>query len=195
MLLLVAFPFAVYFALGVTSPRAIALCTLALLALRFFASSRARMLAFARVFAPGAAAFAATNGLALAWNEPLALLLAPALWNFAMLGVFALSLGRRESAIETLARAQVGELPPDEVPYCRRVTLVWCAFFAVNGAIGAALALGGSRESWAIYNGAIAYAGVGVLFAAEYLYRHWRFRRYVGAPTDALLRRVFPPRP
>jgi uncharacterized membrane protein len=195
LLLIVAFPVAVYFALGVTSPRAIALCTLALLALRFLAGSRARMVAFARVFAPGALAFAATNGLALATNHPLALLLAPALWNFAMLGAFALSLARSESAIEILARAQVGELPADEVPYCRRVTLVWCAFFAANGAISAALALGGSRASWAVYNGALAYAGLGVLFAAEYLYRHWRFRRYVGAPTDALLRRLFPPKP
>jgi uncharacterized membrane protein len=74
------------------------------------------------------------------------------------------------------------------------VTAVWCAFFVANGAISLELALAGSRASWALYTGVIAYVCLGALFAAEYVYRHWRFRRYVGAPTDTLLRRFFPPR-
>ena len=36
---------------------------------------------------------------------------------------------------------------------------------------------------------------MGLLFATEFVYRHWRFRRYVGLPTDPLLRRLFPPDP
>ncbi len=193
-LLFVAYPAAVYFALGFASPRAIALFTLALVAARFAFVAPGRVRAVVRVFAPVALAFGATSAASLLWNHELGLLLAPALFNFAMLGVFASSFARPETAIESLARAQVGELPPEEVTYCRRVTGVWCAFFAANGAAAAWLALFGSREAWALYNGAIAYACVGALFAAEYVYRHWRFRRYVGAPTDALLRRLFPPR-
>jgi uncharacterized membrane protein len=194
-LLVVAYPVAVYFALGFVSPRVIGLCTLALLAARLAVISPARLFAFARVFAPVAVTFAATSLAAFVWDDALALLLAPALFDFALLGVFAASFAQRETVVETIARAQVGTLSAEEHAYCRRVTAVWCAFFVANGAISAALALAGSRESWALYTGLIAYVCLGALFATEYVYRHWRFRRYVGAPTDAFLRRLFPPKP
>ena len=193
-LLLFAYPLLVYFALGFASPRAIALCTLGLLAARMALSARARLAAFLRVFAPVGAAIAAAALVSLVWNDPLWLLLAPAFMSAALLAVFASSLARRETAVETLARAQVGSLSDEEVIYCRRVTVLWSAFFAANAAIGAALALAGSREAWALYTGVIAYVLLGALFAVEYVYRHWRFRRYVGAPTDAVLRRLFPPK-
>lgn len=193
-LAIVAYPFAVYFALGVASPRAIGLATLALLALRLALVSPGRFAAVARVFAPVAIVFGSASLAAAIWGDVRALLLAPALFNGAMLAVFAVSLARPQTAIERLARAQVGELPADEVAYCRRVTVVWCGFFAANGALCAGLALFGSREAWAAYTGAIAYVLLGALFAGEYIYRHWRFRRYRGGPADWLLRRVFPPR-
>lgn len=193
-LLVVAYPVAVYFALGVASPRVVALCTLALLAARLAVIAPARLLAFARVFAPVAIAFASTSLLSLVWNDALFLLLAPAIFDFALLAVFAASFAQRETTVESIARAQVGTLSAEEVTYCRRVTGVWCAFFLANGAVATALALAGSRESWALYTGFIAYLLLGALFATEYVYRHWRFRRYVGAPTDAFLRRLFPPR-
>lgn len=193
-LLVVAYPAIVYFALGVASPRAIALCTLAVLAVRMAVIAPARLVAFARVFAPVGVAFAATNLASLVWNDALGLLLAPAVFDFALLAVFGVSFAQRETVVESIARAQVGTLSAEEHAYCRRVTAVWCAFFALNGAIALAVALAGSRESWALYTGFIAYLLLGALFAVEYVYRHWRFRRYVGAPTDALLRRLFPPR-
>jgi len=90
------------------------------------------------------------------------------------------------------SRAQLGSLTEDDSRYCRRVTLVWSAFFLVNG--GIALALLGTTRAWALYTGFYAYLGVGLLFSAEYAYRQWRFRRYLGAPTDVLFRRLFPPR-
>jgi uncharacterized membrane protein len=193
-LLLLAYPLLVYFALGFASPRAIALCTLALVAGRAALFARARLAAFARVFAPVGVAFAMTSLVSLIWNDELWLLLAPALQNLTLFAAFALSFTRRETAIETLARAQVGELSAEEVTYCRRVNALWCAFLAANSAACAAVALVGSREAWALYTGIVAYVLLGVLFACEYVYRHWRFRRYVGAPTDAFLRRLFPPR-
>jgi len=190
---LVAYPFAIYIALGFAPPRAIAGITLVAVAARFALAARARLLAVARVFAPVALVYGATSLGSLATGDPLWLLLAPALFNAAMLGVFASSLARDESAVETLARAQIPDLPADESSYCRRVTIVWCAFFALNGAVAAWLALRGTREAWALYTGGISYALLGALFGGEYLYRHWRFRRYRGGPADFLLRRVFPP--
>lgn len=193
-LALLAYPVAVYFALQFASPRAVALATLALLALRLAFLSPARFAATAGALAPAALALGAASAVSLVWNDPTSLLLAPALLNAALLAAFAGSFLARETTIERLARAQVGELDADERRYCRRVTALWCAFFAANAATSAALALRGSREAWALYNGLVAYGLAGALFAGEYLYRHWRFRRYVGAPTDALLRRIFPPR-
>ena len=55
--------------------------------------------------------------------------------------------------------------------------------------------LAASLEVWTLYTGLVSYLLIGTLFAIEFVYRHWRFRRYLGAPTDALLRRIFPPRP
>ena len=35
--------------------------------------------------------------------------------------------------IERFARMQVDDLSEEEVLYCRRVTMVWCALFLLNG--------------------------------------------------------------
>jgi uncharacterized membrane protein len=193
-LLLLGYPLLVYLALGFASPRLVAVFTLALVAARLAFASPGRTLVWARAFAPIAVAFALPSLVALALGDAVSLLLAPALFNLAMLAVFAASFAARESVVEGLARAQVGELSPAERGYCRRVTFLWCCFFAINGAACAYVALGASRATWALYTGIVAYALMGALFAAEYVYRHWRFRRYTGAATDALLRRIFPPR-
>ena len=68
-------------------------------------------------------------------------------------------------------------------------------FFAGNGSLAAGLAVYASLGIWTIYNGVIAYLLMGTLFASEFLYRHWRFRRYVGTMFDPVLRRLFPPTP
>jgi len=191
--LLLLYPLLVYFALEWLSPRAVAALTLLFFAARLALASRARFAALARAAAPIAAAFALASLVSLVSGNALALLLAPALFNAAMLAVFAASFARAETTVESLARAQVGELDAAERAYCRRVNGIWCAFFAANACACAFVALQCSRETWALYTGALAYALMGALFASEYVYRHWRFRRYVGAPTDALLQRLFPP--
>ena len=193
-LALLAYPLCVYLALRVASPRIVALGTLVLLALRLAVLARARFVATARAFAPAAVALGIASLVSLVCNDPRSLLLAPTLANLGLLAAFAYSFFAAETTIERLALAQVGELDADERRYCRRVTALWCAFFAANAVVSAAFALGGTREAWALYTGLVAYLLVGALFTAEYLYRYWRFRRYVGAATDPLLRRIFPPR-
>ena len=195
IVLALGYPLLVYFALGFVSPRALGLALLALLALRLAVVSPRSLVPYARFAAPVAAAFVAASLASLWWNDPRALMLTPALVNVALLGVFASSFAARETLIETFALAQVGTLSAAERVYCRRVTALWCAFLLANAGVIVGLALAGSRESWALYTGIVAYALMGLLFAAEFVYRHWRFRRYVGLPTDVLLRRVFPPDP
>ena len=76
--------------------------------------------------------------------------------------------------------------------YCRSVTLVWCAFFVVNGAAAALLAAFAPRGWWAGYTGVVSYVLVGALFAAEYVVRKARFGRFGRGPVDRLLAHVPP---
>lgn len=57
------------------------------------------------------------------------------------------------------------------------MTVVWCAFFLVNGSAATALAVWAPRSWWAAYCGVISYLLVGTLFAVEYLIRKRRFGR------------------
>ena len=57
------------------------------------------------------------------------------------------------------------------VAYTRRVTQVWCVFFAANAVVSAATALWADAAGWALYNGLIAYVAMGLLMAGEWLVR------------------------
>lgn len=127
-------------------------------------------------------------------NDARYLFALPALVNAVLLVTFAASLARPPSIVETLARVQVADLSSEEVTYCRSVTRVWCGFFVLNGAIIVWLAVNATPAQWALYTGLLSYVLIGLVFSIEYVYRHYRFRRYLGAPLDALLRRFFPPR-
>jgi uncharacterized membrane protein len=111
--------------------------------------------------------------------------------RFVLFAHFAASL-RTMPIAERFARAQRGDLPPSQVDYCRAVTVVWCAFFVVNGGITAALALWAPLAWWTFYTGVASYMLVALLVAAEYLVRKARFRRYGRSPVDRMLARVFP---
>lgn len=104
-------------------------------------------------------------------NNEVALRAYPVVINALMLAVFGGSLRAGQTVIERLARLRQPDLPPAGVRYTRRVTQVWCGFFIANGLIAAALALWGSWQAWAWYNGAVSYALIGLLLAGEYLLR------------------------
>jgi len=55
--------------------------------------------------------------------------------------------------------------------YCRKVTIVWCGFFVVNGSIAAWTIFSGSDVLWSVYNGGISYILIGVLFTGEFIVR------------------------
>lgn len=126
-------------------------------------------------------------------NEGRVFLFVPVLVNAALLLSFGLTLHRGPSMIETFARLQVDDLSSAEQRYAVTVTWVWCGFFLLNGGVALALALEASVAVWALYTGLLSYLLMGALFCGEFLYRTWRFRRYVGGPLNPLLERVFPP--
>lgn len=96
-----------------------------------------------------------------------AVLYYPVLVNAALLVVFAASLASPPSVVERIARLREPDLPRAGVLYTRRVTIVWTVFFALNGAAALYTALFATLETWALYNGLIAYVLIGTLFAVE----------------------------
>jgi uncharacterized membrane protein len=169
-----AYPLLVFASLGRVEPRYLALLLLVLGLLRMTVNGgdvQARWIVAAALGLAGATALL---------NQSLPLKLYPVLVNVGMLTVFALSLIRGPSVVERLARLTDPHLPPDAVSYTRRVTQVWCGFFALNGSIALLTALWASERVWALYNGLIAYGLMGVLMGGEWLLRR-RVRARMGA--------------
>jgi uncharacterized membrane protein len=160
----ILYPVVIYLGIGRIEPRWMALLLLALAALRV-AVTRDPMWIAAAI---GAAMLVAASMLA---NHGLPLKLYPVLVNAVMLTLFAASLYHPPSVIERLARLRHPDLPPSAVAYTRRVTMVWCGFFVLNGALALYTAMFATDAVWALYNGFIAYLLMGALFAAEWLVR------------------------
>ena len=104
-------------------------------------------------------------------DSDLGLRLYPVIINLVMLVVFAYSLYKGPSIIETFARITEPSLDENGVIYTKKVTLVWCVFFVLNGGIALYTSIFSSLETWAFYNGFIAYLAMGTLFAIEWLVR------------------------
>ena len=165
-ILVVLYPLAVYFGANHFQPWKIAAILMVLLGIRLATSYSdnhwSRPLLMAGVL---------YCGFALWRNNLVSLQFYPALVSGVMLVIFLWSLHSPPSLIERLARLQHPDLPPEGVIYTRRVTLVWCGFFIVNGGIALATALWGSFEVWSLYNGLIAYLLMGILLGGEYVVR------------------------
>lgn len=109
--------------------------------------------------------------LSVVVSDSLPLRFYPVLVNLGFLAMFAYSLAAPPSIIEKLARRWEKDFSPSAVAYTRRVTQIWCGFFAVNGAIALYTALYASTAQWTFYNGFVAYLLMGLLFAGEYCVR------------------------
>jgi uncharacterized membrane protein len=190
----IAYPVLIFFSLSWFEPRVVAFVVLGLAGLRLLMARSSAAIAFVReVWLPVVAVGAVALVTAI-WNDPMGLLLAPTLINAALLLSFGSSLWGERPIVERFARLQAEDLSPAEVHYCRSVTKLWCGFFVANGSVALFLALARDIESWALFTGLISYILIGTLFGGEYLYRHWRFRRFVGGFADPLLKVIFPPR-
>lgn len=164
------YPFAVYYGIEHLSPRVFALLLGALWLARLLlrpAAPGSRWQALAALL------FCATLALA---DSALLLRWYPVLMNALLLAVFGLSLRYGPPLIERLARLRSPELPAAAIPYTRRVTQVWCAFFLGNGLVAALLTLWAPLAWWTLYNGLIAYLLMGLLLGGEWLLRQRKMR-------------------
>lgn len=191
-LLVAAYPVAVYVGLTRFSARGLGL-VLALLLLPGFVSKlrRARredLLTVARL----PLSILALLALAAILNDARFVFALPILINLALLVQFASSL-YGTPIVERFARMQQPDLPASHVPYCRGVTKVWCAFFALNALLSGLLAALAPLSWWTLYNGLLAYLLIGLLASVEYVVRKFRFRDYGKGLHDRVLARLFPP--
>jgi uncharacterized membrane protein len=170
VVLLVVYPFAAYLSLRSLRP--------GWLAGLLIGASVARLLAAGATGTPlsGSLLLVPVGGIALAvWSllraTPDAMLYYPVLVNAALLAAFGYSVLRPPTVVERIARVKDGPLTPDAVLYTRRVTIAWVVFFVVNGGIALYTALLTSLNTWALYNGFIAYLLIGAMFGGEWLVR------------------------
>ncbi|MFJ4065490.1 hypothetical protein ACIPW4_09365 [Pseudomonas sp. NPDC089996] len=159
------YPFAVHFGMAHFAPWQFGLLLGALWLARALSAPRR---AGSLWMALAALAFCAVLGLSdssqlLRWY--------PVLISAFMLALFGSTLLHGMPMAERLARLRDPELPPRAVRYTRRVTEVWSLFFLINGLIAASLTLWAPLNWWTFYNGVIAYAAMGLLFAIEWLIR------------------------
>jgi len=131
-------------------------------------------------------------GLAVASGDRRLLLLLPMVVSAYLLWTFAASLRSGPPMIERFARLVEDDLPDFTLPYCRKVTLVWCAFLALNTLGVAILAVAAPLEWWALYTGLIFYLAMGALLFGEFVVRKLWFRHYQGDFGDRLFARAFP---
>ncbi|MCA9690113.1 MAG: hypothetical protein KC636_10930 [Myxococcales bacterium] len=190
-ILTATYPLAVYIGLTRFSARGLGLVLLVALvpglALRIGSIDRARLSAHLWPVLRVPLSVAAIVAVAALLDERQLFLWLPVLINLMLLGQFAASLRAEVSMIERFARLADPELPEGGVAYCRKVTVVWCGFFLVNGAIAGILALTAPIAWWALYTGAIAYGLIGLLFAGEFVVRRAIFRRFGDTLPDRVL--------
>jgi len=190
-LLFLAYPFIVFFAYQRLETRAAAGLLLGLYALSLTL----------RIRGPASELWALVRehlglvlliGLAIVTGERLVLQLLPIAVSLYLLVTFGWSLRAGPPICERMARLVDPDLPDFCVPYCRKLTIVWCSFLALNSLCIAWLAWFGPFEWWALYTGLIAYLLLGALFAAEFSVRKLLFRYYREGFADRVFARLFP---
>jgi uncharacterized membrane protein len=91
----------------------------------------------------------------------------PVLVNSVLLTVFVLSLFSHQTVVEKIARLKDARFTDKQIPYARKVTIAWSIFFFINGCIALLTVFIEDKSYWSLYNGAIAYVLMGLMFAGE----------------------------
>lgn len=93
----------------------------------------------------------------------------PVVVTGAVLAAFALSL-RWTPLVERFALRMGASLDAGGREYCRKATVAWTVFLAAHFAVTVATVFL-SLETWALYNGCIAYVLIGAMFLGEFAVR------------------------
>lgn len=176
---LAAYPLVVYFGLRRVGVTWIAAVLLVLCVARLIVGVRRDTSAPMRV----GALIVCVGGILLAAasvvrQSPDAMLFYPVLVNAVLLAVFAGSFLFPPTIVERFARLTGEVLSVNAIAYTRKVTLLWAAFFMMNGAVALYTAVYAPMETWALYNGFIAYVLIGIMLGGERVVRTLVRRRH-----------------
>ncbi len=166
VVLIAAYPFLVYWGLNHLSVKVIGWIFLAIIILRSLILRQT-----GKKWLPLLIGIFTTTILLSIFNDPVYLKLNPVIISTCILLTFSYTLVNPPSMIETFARIQNKNLPKKAVPYCRKVTIIWCAFLLLNSLIALYTAIESDIKTWTLYNGFISYLLMGLLFAGEFSYR------------------------
>jgi len=175
IILIVLYPFVIYFGLKYLSPSQIGLLLLLLFALRAFLIRGENKLR-ARPIILTVIVGSVLAGIAWLFGKTDSLLWYPVAINVVLFIVFAHSLIFPPTVIEMLARLSERDLPDKAIRYTRKVTIAWTIFFVLNALVAMWTVIYGGMQTWTLYNGLIAYILMGLLFGVEFLIRR-RIRR------------------
>ncbi|MGL5667506.1 MAG: hypothetical protein ACRDD9_15400, partial [Shewanella sp.] len=150
-LVLIAYPVAVYLGLNYLPAGTIALVLCLLLVMRLMLQKQK----VKTLVLPLLVGIALTAGSFVAKRSDW-LLYYPVVINLTMLALFSYSLYQGPSMIERLARLKEPDLPDEAIGYLKKVTLLWCGLFILNGTVAAYTAAYTSLATWTLYNGLIA---------------------------------------
>lgn len=175
---IVLYPTLVYFGLVYVDARVIGIVLLLLGAARLVLLRRdIRFSPAFPVLLLSTVAVLLIGSMALLSGTSSPLRLYPVCVNGLMLMLFGASLLRPPSMVERMARLWDPNLPDSAIGYTRRVTQLWCVFFALNGSVALVTAVAADLDVWALYNGVVSYVFMGLLFAGEYLVRRRVMKR------------------
>jgi uncharacterized membrane protein len=184
-LIILCYPFAIYFGIQYFSPRYLALVIAFIFVIRFVLLKQATPKSQASKSTQHVPIIVMGIGLVVCIvgvisNSLLMIKLYPVLMSVLMLGVFGYSLLYPPTVIERLARITEPDLPAEAVLYIRKVTVVWCLFFILNALIALWTVLFASTAVWTFYNGLLSYLLMGLLFAVEFVVRFFVKRKIDG---------------
>ncbi|WP_133180337.1 hypothetical protein [Shewanella decolorationis] len=171
-LALIAYPVAVYLGLNYLPAGTIALILCLLLVVRLMLQKQK----VKTLVLPLLVGIGLTAGSFVAKRSDW-LLYYPVVINLTMLALFSYSLYQGPSMIERFARLKEPDLPDEAIGYLKKVTLLWCGLFILNGTVAAYTAAFTSLATWTLYNGLIAYVLMGLLLGGEWLYRSFWLKK------------------
>lgn len=167
--LAILYPVLAYLGLTYGSPSAVAAGLAVILLLRLkFGPSMPIGSAYIKLFV---VTIFIVMGYSLVTNSEYGIRYYPVAISLAFLFIFSISLFAKQTAIERIARITTPNLPPRQIAYTRKVTILWCSFFFINGCIAFYTAQFSDIETWTLYNGFISYCLMGLLGGGELLIR------------------------
>jgi uncharacterized membrane protein len=136
---------------------------------------------------PLASRYALSHG----WNGAWLATLLPVLVYCALLVFFADTLRPgRVPLISRFAQMEQGELSAELRIYTRRLTVIWCVFFAAMAGLAMGLAAWAPLQVWSLHTFFFSYLLIAMLFLGEYIYRRWRYPHYRHASPWQLLQNI-----